>query len=565
MARCFACQSEYGTETLICPRDGSVLGDGTLEGRYRVHRRLGAGGMGVVYLAEHIALQKRVAVKVLKGELSRDPALARRFELEARAASRIGHEGITDVTDFGRTAEGALYFVMEYLDGEALSAVLRRHGRFSPRRALDILVPIAEALEAAHAHGIVHRDIKPQNVMLVRRRDGREAVKLLDFGVSKVSTDRAERLTEQGTLLGTAEYMSPEQGTGEAVDARTDIYAFGVLAYELVTGTLPFSGRETMAVLFKHVTEMPEAPGLRAPGIPSALEALILRALAKKPEDRPQTMGEVLAELRPLRESLPPEPLEALAPAPAVAIPAAPAAALAEVPSGTEPLSMIDTQISPVRASRGEGLRPGTGATSRPPPVPASSALHTEAPAVARPARRYVPLALGAVAGLVAVAGVAFWMRAAMPASTRTEPPTPTASRAEPAGTASIRAEPPTSTASRAESAGTASLRTEPAAPAAPSNVPAAPASAAAPRVTVRSVPPGASVYRGAQLLGVTPLVLDATNGELRVTLDGYRPARVRLPAGQERVDVTLSRQPARPAHSGNPYDKVEDLKSSPY
>jgi len=504
-----------------------LLGDGTLDGRYRIHRKLGSGGMGIVYEAEHIALGKRVAVKVLRSELSHDPGISRRFELEARAASRIGHEGIVDVTDFGRTPGGALYFVMELLAGPSLAETLAREGRLSPRRALEVLLPLAEALEAAHEHGIIHRDLKPQNVMQVPRRDGTFAVKLLDFGVSKVSREGAERLTELGMILGTAEYMSPEQAGGEGVDARTDIYAFGVLAYELCTGVKPFTGRETMAVLLKHLTEVPPSPRLHAPEIPPRLEALILRALKKAPGERPQTMGEVLAELRALAQEWT-DGTEATAPPVRESLPpSTPAPVLLEDTFISESKRVPEPSPAPVQA-----LAPPRAVTPVP-TVPDVAGEDTEEPspevlAVLQSRRRPFFVA-GAVLGLLVIlAGGLTWLRAS-PREGAT-PPSPVAL-------------PPESK------------------PTAPKPLRAS--------TTVRSVPSGATVFRGEQRLGLTPLTVEDDGGELRLSLDGYRPERVVLTPGKPEVEIALSKKPPSPLPSKTlsppRYDKVEDLKASPY
>ena len=270
----------------------------TLGERYRIVSLLGSGGMGDVYLAEHVLLGKRMAVKVLKPELSRDEDLVQRFQQEAIAASRIGQENIVSVTDFGRTPEGAFYFVMEALAGEDLGALLRRVVALPLERALPLLAQVARALCAAHAEGIVHRDLKAENVMVLARDDGTDWVKVLDFGISKMSDAASAsnpRLTQAGVLMGTPNYMAPEQARGEPVDARSDVYSFGILIYEVLTGTLPFQAPTLTAVLLKQMTEAPEPPSLRRPelGLPPELEATIMRTLEKDPARRPQTMAEV--------------------------------------------------------------------------------------------------------------------------------------------------------------------------------------------------------------------------------------------------------------------------------
>jgi serine/threonine-protein kinase len=285
-----------------CPADGSELVQGDpllgqiLGDRYRILERIGTGGMGTVYRAEHVILRKRLAIKVLRPELSMDEGLVQRFQQEAIAASQVGQENIVDVTDFGRTPRGALYFVMEDLDGENLQQVLTACGPLLLARALLILSQLCRALTAAHGRGIVHRDLKPENVILLRRADGSDFVKVVDFGISKTGRER-RRLTRAGMIMGTPEYMAPEQGAAATVDQRADIYALGVLAYEMLTGKLPFQCETPMATLLAHQTRAPEPPGRHRPDLPAELEALILRALEKRPDARQQTMLEVASEL----------------------------------------------------------------------------------------------------------------------------------------------------------------------------------------------------------------------------------------------------------------------------
>lgn len=277
---------------------GKTLGD-----RYKVTGWIGSGAMGDVYLAEHVILRKKIAVKVLKHELCKHEELVQRFQQEAIAASRIGHENIVSVTDFGRTDEGALYFVMEALEGESLGALVHREGALELSRGLQLLLQLCRALAAAHANGIVHRDLKLDNLVLVRRDDGSELLKVLDFGISKV-TDLADspakkHTTQAGALLGTPDYMSPEQIRGEDVDHRADVYAFGVLAFELITGALPFEARSVADVMMKHLGEQPIAPSQRRPELklPAVFDALVLRALEKDRALRFQSMVELRAAL----------------------------------------------------------------------------------------------------------------------------------------------------------------------------------------------------------------------------------------------------------------------------
>jgi serine/threonine-protein kinase len=286
-------------ETLQAPPSvarGDLLQPGTLiEGRYRVVRKLAAGGMGEVYQVEHIQLGKPMAVKVMRPEFSRDAQFVARFKREAIATTRVGQLNIVDISDFGQTEGGHFYFVMEYLDGETLARDVRRGGAMPAGRAVAVSLQVAQALASAHALGVVHRDLKPENIMLLQLPRQPDFVKVLDFGVAKMASAPGEAgHTAAGVVVGTPKYMSPEQAKGLAVDARADIYALGLILYELVTGRPTFTGA-TMSVLM--LNQCTEAPAPLEPGpvseVPVQLEELIFQMLQKEPEARPQTMDEV--------------------------------------------------------------------------------------------------------------------------------------------------------------------------------------------------------------------------------------------------------------------------------
>jgi eukaryotic-like serine/threonine-protein kinase len=276
---------------------GRVLG-----GRYKVLSRLGEGGMGTVYLCEHEILKRRFALKVLRGDLAADPELVERFRNEAIAASRIGQENVVEVVDFGSDPDGALYYVMEALEGRNLGTILRDEGALHVPRALALLEQICRALGAAHARGVVHRDVKPENVFVVQREDGSEWAKILDFGISHVpAAPGRDRLTRAGAIIGTPEYMAPEQATGGAVDHRADIYAVGVLAYEMMTGLLPFEATSDIATIVAAQLRDADPPSTRNAEIPPEVDSLVLRALARSPDARPATMAELAADIARLR------------------------------------------------------------------------------------------------------------------------------------------------------------------------------------------------------------------------------------------------------------------------
>ncbi len=274
------------------PYLGTVVAD-----RYRVLSKLGEGGMGVVYLAEHVIIEKRVALKILSQDFARKADLVQRFMQEAKAASRIGHENIVDITDFGETPSGSVFFAMECLEGSDLAHHVRNDGPMPWARVRYVVSQICRALSAAHAKGIIHRDMKPENVFLVEREGRPDFVKILDFGIAKMSAieDGGSRLTRTGMIFGTPEYMSPEQAKGDRPDHRVDIYAVGCILYEMLTGDVPFHADTFMGVLTKHMFEAPMPINRRCPAanIPAAVEAVVMKALAKDRDQRFQSMKDM--------------------------------------------------------------------------------------------------------------------------------------------------------------------------------------------------------------------------------------------------------------------------------
>lgn len=269
---------------------GTVIGE-----RYRVTELIGRGGMGKVYRAEHVLMRKQVAIKVLHREMTAMPEVVQRFEREAVAGGRIEHVNVAKATDFGVLTDGAFYLVLEYVEGASLSDVLGA-GALSVARTLSVAHQVADALCAAHEAGVVHRDLKPDNVMLVPRGEDQDLVKVLDFGIAKLTVGDLSKsgITQAGSVFGTPEYMAPEQAAGQAVDHRADIYALGILMYRMLTGTTPFNAEEVSAVLMMQIT-CPVPP--IAPHVPVAVQDLVGRLLEKDPDARPQSVLEVAAWL----------------------------------------------------------------------------------------------------------------------------------------------------------------------------------------------------------------------------------------------------------------------------
>jgi serine/threonine-protein kinase len=274
-------------------------------GHYQLGRRLGAGGMGEVFLAEHRFLKRACAVKRIRPEMAADPAYSRRFEREVAAVTRLSHPAAVQVYDYGRSDDGSLYYVMEYLPGLTLDGVVARGGPLPPGRVIVVLSQLCGALAEAHGLGMVHRDVKPANVMLGRFGGRADAAKLLDFGLVADAGSANTKLTAAGGLLGTPAYMSPEQARGEDAGPAADLYAVGGVGYFLLTGRPPFSADHPLALLHAHLSEPVVPPSARAPGVPADLEAVVLRLLAKSPADRfpsASAAAEALAACREVRE-----------------------------------------------------------------------------------------------------------------------------------------------------------------------------------------------------------------------------------------------------------------------
>ena len=297
------------------PTAPTVLG-----GRYELGPRIGSGGMADVFRGTDVRLGRDVAVKVLRADLARDPSFQARFRREAQAAASLNASTIVPVFDTGSDDSGVPYIVMEFVDGRTLREVLTEEGRLLPQRALEVTADVCAALEAAHAAGIVHRDIKPGNVMLNRAGD----VKVMDFGIARAAAD-SSAMTQTAAVIGTAAYLSPEQARGEHVDARSDLYSTGCLLYELITGAPPFTGESPVAVAYQHVREDPTPPSAYDETLSAEVDAVVLKAMAKNPANRYQSAGEMREDLlraavgEPVHATPVLEPVPVLAPAAASA------------------------------------------------------------------------------------------------------------------------------------------------------------------------------------------------------------------------------------------------------
>ncbi|MFL6128350.1 MAG: Stk1 family PASTA domain-containing Ser/Thr kinase [Mycobacteriales bacterium] len=266
-----------------------------LGSRYEIGETLGYGGMAEVHRGRDVRLGREVAVKVLRADLARDPSFQARFRREAQAAASLNHPAIVAVYDTGEEDMygNQPYIVMEYVEGRTLRDVLKTEGRLMPRRAMEVVADVCAALDFSHRNGIVHRDVKPGNVMITRTG----AVKVMDFGIARAVADNAATVTQTAAVIGTAQYLSPEQARGENVDARSDVYSTGVLLFELITGHPPFTGDSPVAVAYQHVRENAPPPSTINPDVPPELDAIVLKAMAKNPANRYQSAGEMRADL----------------------------------------------------------------------------------------------------------------------------------------------------------------------------------------------------------------------------------------------------------------------------
>jgi serine/threonine-protein kinase len=384
-----------------------MIAVGQTIGNYQITAKLGEGGMGVVYLAEHPIIGRKVAMKAIHPELSRNAEVVSRFVTEAKAVNQIGNEHIVDIHDFGTTGDGEFYFIMEFLQGEALVDRLKRTSPLEVSRALAIAIQVTDALGASHQHGIIHRDLKPENIFLITKGHSADFVKVLDFGLAKLTQgdDKVSHKTRTGSVMGTPYYMSPEQCEGKAnIDHRSDIYSLGVILFEMLTGKIPFGGEGYGEIIVKHITAPVPSPRAINLRLPYSVEAIILRALAKRRDDRFQTMAEFAAALE--------DPEGYAATAPVFDADAAPSAPIAIPPtSAAGAVGRSDSVVSG-EVVFGEPT-PGVGAQA----VPMPSTFRHAAGELAEEEEDFAPVRSSrkvglavAIVGAVLAAGIAAYL-----------------------------------------------------------------------------------------------------------------------------------------------------------
>ncbi len=296
MKTCATCGAEWPDDTKFCPSDGSPLRAaegtsliGSVVASYHITDKLGEGGMGAVYLGEHVKMGRKSAIKVLTQSLAKDPDAIARFNREAANAARINHINVCAIYDFGETPDGLIFLAMEFIEGEALTDLLQREGPLGPYRAATIMRQTGEALQAAHDLGIVHRDLKPDNIMITRGRDGSDVVKVVDFGIAKATGgEEGQKVTRTGLVVGTPEYMSPEQLSGDVLDGRSDVYSLALVLFRMLSGRLPFEADNAQEMMVKRLTDEPFKLNQVLPGanFPARLQQVLDRALQRMPGDR---------------------------------------------------------------------------------------------------------------------------------------------------------------------------------------------------------------------------------------------------------------------------------------
>jgi eukaryotic-like serine/threonine-protein kinase len=400
MKKCPKCGVEYPDANTLCPADGvaletnedSLIG-ATLAGKYRIDARLNEGGMGTVYRATHVLMEKTVAIKVLRPSLAADEKIVARFSREARAASRISHPNALSVTDFGEDENGIVFLVMEFLSGRTLKQLIRDEGPLPLTRVVEIVRQVGDALNAAHAQGVVHRDLKSDNIMLVDTMAGDHA-KVLDFGIAKINEPEGKRdteLTAPNLVIGTPQYMSPEQCSQDSeIDARSDIYSLGVILYEMLVGHVPFTADSPTMVMMKHLQEPVPSVLEERSDLPASIGRVIARAMAKLPSNRYQTIAELIEDLTIASGTA------QFAPVPAAPVSATPANSGVPVSDDADEVTVVRTRQEPLPPPvqrRAPVTVPVQGETSGSMPAPAG-AIPPPAAAGFNPLKVIIPSAV---------------------------------------------------------------------------------------------------------------------------------------------------------------------------
>ncbi|MEM1028927.1 MAG: protein kinase [Myxococcota bacterium] len=546
-----------GDEAELTSPSDSELGAGEVVGEYVIERRLGRGSFGDVYAAEHPVIGKRAAVKVLHARFSREPQVVSRFISEARAVNRIRHRNIIDIFSFGQLDNGQQYFIMELLYGETLGDLLQRRGSLDVDEVCRILRGVADALDAAHLEQITHRDLKPDNIFLARERDGTIVPKLLDFGIAKLIDDETvQHKTSTGMALGTPLYMSPEQCRNRAVDHRADIYSLGVVAFQMLTGTIPFTGESVVDVLFHHIGTAP--PDLsEVSTLPVTMDPPVREMLAKRPTHRPPSAGDALDRLALAASTsgfnVPWPPPRAVATTrDGYAAPTAPGGEPTK-PSDDDPDAVSDTEAPPpsdrLDSDPGRTLpEPGPAPDGReertipsqadpvlpaPGPRPDETLSTTTPLSVASPMKQ---LGLAALALIGLTAGY-FALRAPEEEATSTSG-AERATASDPSAVASTRTPTEAEPTPSAEASAEASV------------APQEDASPPPVRVTVKATPAGVAVWRGgARLEATSPGVIELPRGDDPIQLTfkhaGYFDQALELtPNENQTVSFTMQRRP---------------------
>ena len=396
---CPTCGTEYPLSERFCPRDGTALRSANVQAdllgsviadRYHILKKLGEGGMGTVYLAEHVKMGRKSALKVMNPGMNTDPDAIARFNREASNASRLSHPNICGIYDFGETTDGIIYLAMEFIEGSSLTSLIEKAGQLAPSRAASIVHQTADALQVAHDAGIVHRDLKPDNIMVTKNRDGTDLVKVVDFGIAKASSSDAQKVTKTGMVVGTPEYMSPEQLAGDKLDGRSDLYSLGLVAFNCLTGMLPFAAETAQEAMIMRLTDKPRSLADVRPDVswPAPLQATLDKALVRDVDERYKSAAQFGREF---------------------------SAAIADMPmtqaieAGTMVMNAAAAGKETVPPTRMNPARPSEKTT--PMQVPVAPKRPT-AGAVAAPAKSgsKVPMLAGAGGGLALLAGVGLYM-----------------------------------------------------------------------------------------------------------------------------------------------------------